>query len=74
MNRSVIKPYIQAIEELGAEVVSTEATRGQHFKYTISKGGKRRFFIGAATTKSFHAVDNFKSHVRKWLREIGELE
>lgn len=70
MERAVVKPYIEAVRELGAEVVGTTMTGKSHYKVVVSSRGHTRFFITAGTPSDKRGVRNFAADVRRWMRTI----
>lgn len=71
MQRAVIKPYIDAIERLGAKVVDVEDTKKSHYRVVVRSGGQTKFFIFPGTSSSHRAVKNMMVYVKRWLREVN---
>lgn len=70
MQRSVVRPYIEAIEKLGGTVVDVEDTKRSHYKVVVRSGGHTKFFIFPGTSANHRAVKNMMIYVRRWLKEI----
>lgn len=64
-----LRPYLDYLAELGCEVVDHHSTGSCHYKITVTSEGKRRFFIAPYSASDRRSFENWKSDVRKWLRQ-----
>lgn len=72
LHRQNIKPYLEALRELGLEVVSTEPTGKSHYKIIVTSKGKRRFFVASRSESDSRSLKNFRALARRWKRSIDE--
>lgn len=69
MNRR-LKPYIKYLSEHDIEVLEATVTGSCHYKLSVTSRGNRHFFITPYSPSDRRSFENWKSDVRKWLREI----
>lgn len=65
-----IRPFLDVLENEGCEVIDLAITGSCHYKITVTSNGKKRFFVASLSGSDVRAVKNFRSDVRRWVREI----
>ena len=70
MRRAVIKPHAQIIEAFGLTLVDVVPTGGGHYKYIVTSGAHRHFFICPASPSDRMSLQAFKKDVRQWARSV----
>lgn len=64
-----LRPYIDYLQGAGLEVVNIANTKA-HLKVLVTSEGNRRFFIVSATPSDRRSFENWKSDVRRWVKEV----
>lgn len=70
MRHAVIKSHAEVIESFGLTLVDVVPTGGGHYKYIVTNGTHRHFFIGPASPSDRMSLQAFKKDVRKWARSV----
>lgn len=68
--RRAIKPFAEHLEAAGVKLIDVSATGSAHYKLLVTFKGNRRFFIISNSSSDRRAFLNWKSDVRKWIKEI----
>lgn len=72
MHRQNIRPYIEALRNLGFQIVSAEPTGKSHYKITVTSEGKSRFFVASRSASDVRSLKNFKALAKRWKKSIKE--
>lgn len=71
---STKRSLMRVFEDLGLEVVNTEMTGSNHYKFTtINSNGETRFFIAPNTPSDHRSMLNFRAEVKRWKRREETL-
>lgn len=62
-----LRDYKRVAEKLGASV--EEVSLNGHYHITLSVRGHIRTFITASTSSDLRGMKNYKSQVKRWVRE-----
>ncbi len=63
----VIRDIIAFIDEQGGTLDGVE--RGKHIRFNVSKNGKKHVFFHSVSSSDHRGIKNFKSQIRRKLRE-----
>lgn len=67
---SRIRGHIKVLNDLGLEVASYCTTGSSHYRIDVTFKGKKRFFIVAYSPSDRRSAMNWKSDVKRWMRQI----
>jgi hypothetical protein len=65
-----LRPYLNFLEDSGLRVLDITITGSTHRKIAVTSKGKNRFFVVPSSTSDRRSFENWKSDVRRWVREI----
>jgi len=65
-----LRPFLEYLESLGLEVLEITTSGSSHYKITVTLGGNRRFFMAPYSPSDRRAFENWKSNIRKWIKEV----
>lgn len=73
-NRKKIQVIEKAISNLGVDIVNIEPTGSTHFKVYLKRRAdeENRFFVFSSSPSDRRAMLNWKTNVRKWVRNVAE--
>jgi len=66
-----LRRYVEYLSEHDIELLDASMTGSCHYKLSVTSRGSRRFFIAPFSPSDRRGFENWKSDVRKWLREIS---
>lgn len=64
-----LRTYLDVFDKLGVKVSALERTGTTHYKIRVVKDGRSRFFIAPFSPSDGRAFKNFRSDVRRWVKE-----
>lgn len=70
MSQKRLQRYTDYLESLGLRVGEITTAGSGHYKITVTHRGNRRFFMAPYSTSDRRSFENWKSDVRKWMKEI----
>lgn len=68
-----LQRYLEYLESLGLRVGEITTAGSGHYKITVTHRGNRRFFVVPYSTSDHRSFENWKSNVRKWMKEVDSV-